>query len=160
MTLTPERRVAMLVGVVVLGVALLGASVVAIFLTLGAQQRQVQRARTDRMEQDLANTASQRKDRIITHGQCLTLNDGRRRARAYSEESVRLTYESVLPGQPPFTPEQQVAVDKLAAAIRAAGRSILPDVDCDKVTPLPPNMTAAERGRLPKPEPIVIPGQP
>ena len=34
MTLTPERRVTMLVGVVVLGVAILGATVVAIFLVL------------------------------------------------------------------------------------------------------------------------------
>ena len=158
MTLTPERRVTMLVGVVVLGVAILGATVVAIFLVLGAQGAQADRARADRLEQDDANTASQRKDRIIAHGQCLTLDDGRRRVRSFAAESVRLTYDSVLPGLPPRTKEQRAALDRLEKRIRAAGESILPGVDCTKAAPLPPKMTDDEMDQLPKPEPIVIPG--
>lgn len=94
--------------------------------------------------------ADVRKAQIVVHGQCYRQEDARRRIRAYMAESVRLAAESALPGAPNITPEQRVALDKVAAAIVDAGASILPNIDCAKVAPLPPNLTKAEKAALPE----------
>jgi len=102
---------------------------------------------------DARTEADVRKARIIVHGQCARQEDTRRRIRAYMAESVRLAAETALPGAPAITQEQRDALDKVASTIVEAGESILPDIDCAKVAPLPLNLTDAEKAALPKSEP-------
>jgi hypothetical protein len=98
------------------------------------------------------SNADTRKAQIVVYGQCFRQDDGRRRLRAYMAESVRLAAESALPGAPDITAEQRVALDKVAATIVDAGKIILPDIDCNELAPLPPNLTRAEKAALPTSE--------
>lgn len=137
-----------------LGVLFVVTVAVALLVSLDAADT-AKRATEDTERQ---TTAQNRESMVVAHGACLRGNDARRRIRAFNAETIRITFTRLLESDDEVPPETIKLLDDIATEVAVAGDSILPDVDCDKAAPLPPNMTAAERDQLPKPEPIVMPG--
>ncbi len=96
-----------------------------------------------------------RESQIIANGQCFRLNDGRRRGRQFSADTIRIVFGD-LTGAPGATvgPETRALLDRIEQRILIRGRVVLPSVNCDKAAPLPAHLTADEKANLPKPEPV------
>ncbi len=130
--------------------------VVALFVALSAADTAKLAAGNTR-RQAIAQT---RQTRVIEHAQCLRVNDVRRRIRAFNAETIRIVFTRYLESDDGLPPETAKMLDDIAIEVSDAGKQILSNTDCDKVSPLPKNTTGAERAQLPQSEPIDIPGDP
>lgn len=98
--------------------------------------------------------AETRRLQIQTYGNCLRLNDSRRRSQRVNSDDIAILFAAIAPGATTPTAEQQKFLTDLQGKVNARNAVVLKDTDCDKTAPSPSNLSDNEKKQLPKSEPI------
>ena len=142
--------VLLVVGAAAAGVSATKAATTATKKATAANKRTAEISQAFHHQQVIQN----RQSMIVANGQCLRLNDGRRRFRKALADDITILFRAVLPDSQTPSPAQITALNELAAKVALRNGQILQAVNCAKAAPLPPNVTVAEAAQLPKSTPI------